>query len=190
MTMHPRLAAIISTVGSPFVLFPLIATFLTVKEIGWEQSIPAMLALVGVFVVLGVFILIRRSKGAISNLDVSDQSQRARNVYLPSLALVGAASLYFWYTRQPFVQETLYVGLLLAVCFAINTVKKISLHTVVATYLSALLMFYDFWWGLAMFVFAALIAWSRVVLSRHTRLEVLIGWVVGSAFGLVHAWLF
>ncbi|MBL7826828.1 MAG: hypothetical protein JNJ57_09370 [Saprospiraceae bacterium] len=188
--MHPRLAAIISTVGSPFVLFPVIASYLTIQEIGVRQSMPAILALLAVFAVLGVFILLRMKRGAISNLDVSDRTQRTRNVYLPSLGLIGLVALYFWWTKQPFVLETLYVGGLLAVCFAINTVKKISLHTVVATYLSALLLFHHLGWGVAMFLAAALIAWSRVVLGRHTRTEVLLGWVVGSAFGLGHAWLF
>lgn len=149
-----------------------------------------IMAMSGIFLVLGLFILIRRKKGKISNLDVSDRTQRARNVYLPALGLIVLAVAYFWYSHQPFVLETLYVGGLLATCFAINSFKKISLHTVVATYVSALLLFYNLWWGIGMFLFAALIAWSRVVLGRHTRAEIMLGWVVGSVFGLVHAWLF
>lgn len=188
--MHPRLAAIISTVGSPFVLFPVIASFLTIQKVGLDGATPVMIALVSVFAILGLFIVFRRKKGAITNLDVSDRTQRARNVYWPSLALVGSAAFYFWWSKQPFVWETLYVGLLLGLCFGVNSIKKISLHTVVATYLSALLLFYDMRAGIIMFIFAALIAWSRVVLHRHTTQEVLLGWMVGAAFGLGHAWLF
>ena len=100
------------------------------------------------------------------------------------------AALYFQWSGQPYVYETLYVGLLFGTCFAINSVKKISLHTVVATYLSALVLSLNLWFGIGLFVFAALIAWSRVVLGRHTPVEVLLGWLVGSGFGLLHVWLF
>lgn len=190
MNMNPRLALVISTVGSPFVLFPAVISFLTITKTGFKSAGPALWAMGGVFLVLGLFMLIRRRRGAISNLDVSDQTQRARNIYRPALALIAVVALYFWWSHQPFVLETLYVGLLFGLCFAINAVKKISLHTVVAAYISALLLFYNLWWGAGMFLFAALIAWSRVVLGRHTRQEVLLGWVVGSVFGLAHAWFF
>lgn len=188
--MHPRLANIISTIGSPVLLFPIIASFLTVKEVGLEQAKPAIMTILAIFVALSLFILVRKLRGKISNLDVSDQKQRARNVYLPVLGMIALASLYFWWKQQSFVYDTLYIGLLLVTCFAINSWKKISLHTVVATYLSALLLPMYFWVGAGFFVFAALIAWSRVVLGRHTREEVLLGWIVGSAFGLAHLWVF
>lgn len=187
--MHPRLASFISSVGSPVVLFPAIISFLVIKESGWERARPALLVLLAVFALLSLFILFRKMSGKVSNLDVSDRSQRARNVYLPSLLLVALAVGYFYWTGQPFVKQSLYVGSLLLTCFAINRYKKISLHTVVATYLSGLVLSGYFWAGTSLFVFAALIAWSRVVLGRHTREEVMLGWVVGSLFGLVQNWI-
>lgn len=190
--MNPRLAAIISTVGNPFVLFPVVVSYLTINEYGYEQARPIILSVCCIFVVLSVFLLVRRLTGKITNLDVSDRKQRAMNVYLPAIGMLAAVSAYFYFTGKPIeqFQQSLYVGVLLLVCFAINGYKKISLHTVVATYLSAVMLSVNLYLGMAFFVFAALIGWSRVVLGRHTREEVLLGWVIGSLFGLVHAWLF
>jgi membrane-associated phospholipid phosphatase len=157
---------------------------------GWEQSRPVIIAIVAIFLVLSIFLLLRKKRGKITNLDVSDRKQRAKNVYWPALGMVTAAALYFKWADEPHVYPTMFVGALIATCFAINSVKKISLHTVVATYLSALVMEASLWIGAQFFVFAALIAWSRVVLGRHTRDEVMLGWGVGSVFGLLYVWLF
>lgn len=190
MTMHPRLAAFISAIGSPVILFPVVVSFLSISEVGMENAREVVFTVVAIFGLLSLFLLLRKMRGKITNLDVSDRKQRARNVYLPSLGMLSVAAIYFQYTHQPFVYQTLYVGVLIATCFAINSVKKISLHTVVATYLSALVLPVNIWAGLAFFVFAALIAWSRVVLGRHTREEIMIGWFIGAGFGLLHVWLF
>jgi membrane-associated phospholipid phosphatase len=38
--------------------------------------------------------------------------------------------------------------------------------------------------------FAPFVAWSRVVLGRHTLREVLVGGLVATVFGIAHIWLF
>lgn len=188
--MHPRLAAIISSIGSPVLLFPFVVSFLAISDVGFERARPMVLTVIVIFAALSLFILLRKLRGKITNLDVSDRGQRAKNVYLPALGLLLIATLYFLWSGQPYVYPTLFIGLLIATCFAINSVKKISLHTVVATYLSALVVSENLYVGLGFVVFSVLIAWSRVVLGRHTREEVLLGWFVGAAFGLLHMGLF
>lgn len=188
--MHPRLAALISTIGNPFLLFPFVVTYLAISELGLQAAWPLIIVLAAIFGILGAFLLFRKLSGKISNLDVSDRKQRARNVYLPALAVILLAAAYFQWSGQPYVYRTLYVGLLFGTCFAINSVKKISLHTVVAAYVSGLILAVNIWAGLAFFAFSILVAWSRVVLGRHTREEVLWGWFVGTGFGLLHACLF
>jgi membrane-associated phospholipid phosphatase len=183
--MSPRIANFISSIGSPVVLFPVVSSYLAVKEFGFERARPAIIAVFSVFIALSLFILIRKMRGKISNLDVSEQKQRARNVYLPALGLLVVVSVFFYFQKMPFLRHSISVGLMLGTCFAINTWKKISLHTTIATYLSGLVFTSDPWLGTGLFLFSALIAWSRVVLGRHTREEVLLGWVVGSGFGLL-----
>jgi len=96
--------------------------------------------------------------------------------------------LYFF--RQPFVGDTLFFGLLMAVCYAINSRIKISQHTSIATYLGFLILAVNVWAGIALLIFVPFIAWSRIVLGRHTREEVMIGGSIGALFGLLHIWLF
>lgn len=190
MQMNARLAEVISTVGSPFVLFPIVITWTTVRRLGWSEAVPALISIMVVLSVLGGFIFLRRKKGAVTNLDVSDRAQRARNVYWPTLSLIAAVALYFKLSDRPFVWDTIYVGALVATCFTFNAAIKISLHTVFATYLSSLLLFHNWQWGVAMYIFAGLIAYSRLVLGRHQRNEVLLGWLVGSIFGIGYGLLF
>ncbi len=188
--MDSRLANFISTIGNPFLLFPAVVSYLAVATVGLEAAKPLMITLASIFALLSLFLLVRKLRGEITNLDVSDRKQRAVNVYLPSIGMVLVAALYFKWSGQPYLGQTLYVGLLLATCFGINSLKKISLHTVMATYLSGLLLSQNIWLALAGFGFSILIAWSRVVLGRHTTSEVLLGWFVGTAFGLLHLELF
>lgn len=190
MQMNARLAEVISTVGSPFVLFPIVITWTTVRRLGWSEAVPALISILVVLVVLGGFIFFRRKKGAVTNLDVSERAQRARNIYWPTLLLIAAVALYFKLANRPFVWDTVYVGALIGACFIFNAIIKISLHTVFATYLSALLLFHDWRWGVTMYIFAGLIAYSRLVLGRHKRNEVLLGWLVGSIFGVGYGLLF
>jgi membrane-associated phospholipid phosphatase len=190
MQMNARLAEVISTVGSPFVLFPAVITYTTVRRLGWDEAVNALVSILVVLLLLGGFIFIRRRRGAVTNLDVSERAQRARNVYWPTLSLIAGVAVYFKLANRPFVWDTIYVGALVATCFAFNAAIKISLHTVFATYLSALLLFHNWQWGVAMYVFAGLIAYSRLVLGRHKRNEVLLGWLVGTIFGIGYGILF
>jgi membrane-associated phospholipid phosphatase len=166
-----------------------VISFLAISEGGFVQARPVVIAVVSIFALLSSFLFIRKKRGKITNLDVSDRKQRARNVYLPALGMLAVATLYFQWTGQHYVNETIFIGSLIGTCFAINSVKKISLHTVVATYLSALIIPVNAWIALGFFTFSLLIAWSRVVLGRHTKAEVLLGWLVGTGFGFLHNWL-
>jgi membrane-associated phospholipid phosphatase len=47
-----------------------------------------------------------------------------------------------------------------------------------------------FWIGLGFLVFAPFVGWSRVVLGRHKKEEVMVGTLVGIVFGLLHWWIF
>lgn len=188
--MSPRIAAIISTVGSPVFLFPVVISFLAISKMGMDCARPLVITVFAIFFLLCMFILLRKWRGKITNLDVSDRTQRSRNVYLPSLGMLFLAALYFKISGLPFFNEAVFFGLLLSTCYAINSQKKISLHTVIATYLSALVLEINPWVGLGFFIFATLIAWSRVVLGRHTKEEVVLGWIVGTVFGLLHVVLF
>ena len=187
--MTKSIAALLSTIGHPFFLLPLIFSSLSIHQVGLEKAWPALAAVWCCLTILSIFIWIRKNKGLISNWDVSAQQQRSRNVYQPILILVTAVAGVLYFFHQPFVGDTLFFGLLMAVCYGINTQVKISQHTVIATYLSFLVMPVNIWMGLTLLAFAPWVAWSRVVLGRHQKKEVAVGGVVGILFGLLHIWL-
>lgn len=188
--MTKTTAAIISAIGHPFFLLPLIFSLLAVKQVGLEKASPALIAVLTCMAALLIYLFFRKRKGLVSNWDVSAHQERSRNVYQPILALVLAASAVLYFFNQPFVGDTLFFGLLMAVCYAINIKIKISQHTSIATYLGFLALPVNLWLGIALLVFVPFIAWSRVVLGRHTRDEVMIGGIIGGLFGLLHIWLF
>ncbi|GAB4498030.1 MAG: hypothetical protein OHK0019_32710 [Saprospiraceae bacterium] len=187
--MTKSTATILSTVGHPFVLLPVVLSLLTVRELPFEKAWPALAAVWGSLAVMGAFLIVRKRKGKISNWDVSAQSERGRNIYRPVLILLLVAAALLHFSRQPFVDETLFFALLMAVCYAINAKIKISQHTLMATYLGFLVLSANLLAGVAMLIFAPFVAWSRVVLGRHTQREVLVGALVATAFGIAHTWL-
>ena len=137
-----------------------------------------------------VFLYFRKKKGQISNWDVSAQHERSSNIYQPILILTVVAATALKLLRQPFVGDTLFFGLLMGVCYAINSKIKVSQHTVMAFYVGFLALPVHFWVGLGLLIFAPFIGWSRVVLGRHKKDEVLLGTIVGIIFGLLHWWIF
>lgn len=188
--MTKNTANFISTLGHPFLLLPLVLAWLTVLKVGFEAAWPTLSAIFTCILIMVVFLYFRKKKGQISNWDVSAQKERSSNIYRPILLLTGVAAAALYAFRQPFIGDTLFFGLLIAVCFAINARIKVSQHTVMAYYVSFLVMPVHFWIGVGLLAFAPLVGWSRVVLGRHKKEEVMVGTLVGIVFGLLHWWIF
>ncbi len=188
--MTKNTAVLISTIGHPFLLLPLVLAWLTIRKVSFEAALPTLTAIFVCILIMVVFLYTRKRKGQISNWDVSVQNERSNNIYKPILLLtfVAATALYFF--KQPFIGDTLFFGLLIAVCYAINAKIKVSQHTVMAYYVSFLVLPVHFWIGLGFLVFAPFVGWSRVVLGRHKKEEVMVGTLVGIVFGLLHWWIF
>jgi membrane-associated phospholipid phosphatase len=188
--MTKQTANLISTLGHPFLLLPLVLAWLTILKVGFEAAWPTLAAIFACIVIMVVFLYIKKKRGQISNWDVSVQQERSRNIYLPILLLTGVAAAALYFFKQPFIGDTLFFGLLILVCYAINARIKVSQHTVMAYYVSFLVMPVNMWVGLGLLAFAPMIGWSRVVLGRHKKEEVLVGTIVGVVFGLLHWRLF
>ncbi|HLP94143.1 MAG TPA: hypothetical protein VK168_08905 [Saprospiraceae bacterium] len=189
-TMIKFTANLLSTLGHPFVLLPLALAFLSVKRVGFEQAWPTLAAICGSLAVMGIFLFFRKKQGKISNWDVSTRSERSRNIYQPILFLVLTVAVLLYVFEQPFWGETLFFGLMMLTCYAINARLKISQHTLMVFYLSMLLLDADLAIGIPMLILAPLVGWSRVVLGRHQTPEVLAGAVVGAVFGALQNWIF
>ncbi|MFN0174298.1 MAG: hypothetical protein ACKVU0_06610 [Saprospiraceae bacterium] len=188
--MTKSTAALISVIGHPFLLLPLVLTWLTIWKVGFEGAQPIIAAISACIVIMVSFLYVRKKRGQISNWDVSEHKERTNSIYRPILFLVLLAAAALYFLEQPFVGDTLFFGLLMLVCYAINTRIKISQHTVMAFYVSFLVMPVSFGIGVGLLLFAPIIGWSRIVLGRHKKNEMLLGAIVGILFGILHWWLF
>lgn len=125
-------------------------------------------------------------KGEYTNFDVSDQQQR-REFYPLPIILLSIVSLIFYLTSQPvdvILGSSLSVALLVASAL-INPFIKCSLHSSASIFLAFLLTNIHLQAGIAMFAFAGLISASRVVMKRHSIIEVLVGIGLGVVLGVV-----
>lgn len=188
--MNKNTATLISTLGHPFLLLPLVLAWLTILKAGLAAAWPTLAAIGICIIVMVVFLYFKKQKGQISNWDVSVQKERSSNIYRPILLLTAIVAAIMFWLRQPFIGDTLFFGLLIAVCYAINSRIKVSQHTVMGYYVSFLVMPVNLWIGLGLLAFAPLIGWSRIVLGRHQKNEVILGTIVGVIFGALHWWLF
>jgi membrane-associated phospholipid phosphatase len=188
--MTKSTANFISSLGHPFLLLPLVLAWLTILKVGLESAWPTLAAIFVCIVVMVIFLYFKKKKGEISNWDVSLRAERSSNIYQPILLLTVVAAVALFFLEQPFIGDTLFFGMLMLICYIINVRIKVSQHTVMAYYVSFLVMPVNLWVGLALLAFAPFVGWSRVVLGRHLKVEVLVGTVVGVLFGALHWILF
>lgn len=184
--MNNRFARGISIVGHPLVTLPL-AVCIAVGPHGLLQ--PATVALAALIVLTVVFIGWHVRRGAWHHVDANRLHERRRwNVFLASL-LLGTSG---WFAIDP-ATRVLALGFaagLLPVLVAIVLSRwlKLSQHVAYCVYAALLLAAEG---PVAMLIALLLglpLAWSRVVLGRHTPLETAIGAASGMLAGGVF-WL-
>jgi len=182
-----RLAVLLSTLGSPFVLLPL-----TVLLVSMGTASPARaLALAGALASLGIapLVLLIRHKvrtGRWSDHDVSDRSHRKEFYPIAIFVTVGSA-LALWLLGAPgiVVRGILVVLLLLILASALGRWSKISLHTSIGAFCTVTLVAGNIWVAGGALILATAVGWARIWLERHTLWQVLGGAVLGAAGGLL-----
>jgi hypothetical protein len=176
-------ARVVSIAGHPVVVLP------GAILVGVSGAAPAHVtrqavfsaALVGAAVMVYSAVQVRR--GRWSHVDASVREERSQlNVFLAVVLVLVSGAL--WLTGAPWglVAGVAAPALLVVVAHATRRWLKLSLHVAFATFSTAFL------WPrpgamLILLALAAAIAWSRLVLSRHTGLEVTAGGAAGLAVG-------
>lgn len=187
------LARAVSTVAHPVVL-PL-ATLAVLTYLAHRSPLDAvslvLVALVVGIVPIGLLVLVQVARGRWSDMDVSVRRQRYV-LYPLGIACMLAAVFAFVELGAPIVAVRAAAGLVAAnvVNGLINFGYKVSAHATTAALCAAVL------WVAApttvipvvVTVAALLVGWSRVVLGRHTRGQVVMGWLVGAVCGVLAMW--
>lgn len=185
LSVVQRFAQLISTVGHPMLLLPLAIGFALQDARPGEGALPLSVVLLSLLLVAG-FVVRARARAEVTDLDVSKREQRPR-LYVVSIFAVASSAFLLWWVGQPaqvWQGSLVAMGLLFASGVVNQLGLKASLHTSFGVYAAGVLGTRSLTLGAAALFLAALVGWSRTVLSRHTWPEVLAGLGLGLLSGL------
>jgi membrane-associated phospholipid phosphatase len=190
--MENKIAKIISAIGHPLLTIPLFVMVTLFHFETFESAMRISVLITGGLIIPVSYSMYRKSKkGAYTNFDVSDRVQRQRWYLLP-IALLTVLTVVLYLTHQPLpLCYGMLCGLLLLICSSFtNQFLKVSLHTAYSFYIVVLA------WqivgariGIVFILLAIIVSWSRLVLKRHSILELIFGCVFGVLFGLLFVFL-
>lgn len=189
--MNPKLAHYISVFGNPLLTIPLyavIALFMTEKPAtAWLVS---LLLLGGIVAPLLIKSYRGVKKGAYTNYDISDREQRQSWYLLPTLLLTVVTTIMYATDQSRILRLAMLFALLLFIAAQLaNLYIKVSLHVGFNAYLGFLIFPLSNKLGMGVLIFTLLLAWSRIVLKRHTWAEVISGAILGAAAGGGFLWM-
>ncbi|MGR3809281.1 phosphatase PAP2 family protein [Jiulongibacter sp. NS-SX5] len=179
------LSHIISSIGHPVLLVSVFVTLINFREYGKDKAIELTITALGVFVIpVVLYILYKMKKGDYGNFDVSERKKR--NSLYPVIIVLQVLLIGFLYLKSYswLIKSGAISSLFLTVAgFIINQRIKVSMHTTVAFFIAVLLIHVENSYAFSMLFFATAIAYSRVLLGRHTFPEIILGTILGLVSG-------
>jgi membrane-associated phospholipid phosphatase len=182
-----RIARWVSVIGHPFLLMPILTGIIAYHVLPLRQALIAELIALGVVIVpAAIYTFIRVRRGTWGDLDVSNRRERNQfyGVLLPLLTIITVIA--FIADVPPAIPlGSLAIIVLVSSALVLNSWIKVSLHTGFAVFVALTLSLIKPEIASVALVLAVLVAWSRVILGRHTKYEVLIGAALGCTVGVV-----
>lgn len=185
--MLPVLARTLSIVGHPICLLPIASlTAMASHNPSASLLLPAVIAFAAMAFVVSIFSWWQVRSGRWQHIDASQKAERRSLNYFLTAALFVAAFIGFRSAQTGLYLGFLVSGLLVVFAIVCSGWFKMSLHVAFAVFSATLLWRVDMWLVVVALCLAAGIAWSRLVLGRHTRTDVVVGALAGGGAG----WLF
>jgi membrane-associated phospholipid phosphatase len=177
--MSISVARWISILGSPLIVVPL-----TVAMVSKALVLTVVLSGVALVMVAGILRKVRR--GDWPNFDVSEPKDRP-SALARAILVLAAAGLLLYFLGQP--AQTLwgfaFAIVIMAVAAALNRFHlKVSMHAAFTSYAAVIPVVVMPALAAVLAFVAMLVAWSRIVLERHTVTEVLVGIGIGATSGV------
>jgi hypothetical protein len=185
-----RFARAVSWIGHPLVFVTISVGIVVTTQLTSSAAVPILAALLlSVVVPTAVLLVAGVRSGRWQDADVSVREERKR-FYPWAIPFSALGTLVTWLIRAPFfvVRGGLVTLALFVVAAITNFWLKISLHTLFASYCTVILFRINTLCGTVALIFAGLVFWSRLFLSRHTFVEVLAGVGLGISGGIIAAW--
>jgi len=179
-----KLAIIISRLFDPVWLIPgmlaLAAGWSLFNGLRWRFII--ILLLIDGLIPFLYFVHLLSTK-EVSDWDTTKREQRIK-LYGFTLVCHSIGVIMAWLLGKIILAKILLIFLMLAVVFTLITlVWKISIHTGVSSAAVIFLSFLFGWSWLWLFLIVGLVAWARVIMKKHSLLQVIAG--AGLAAGII-----
>lgn len=183
-------ARAVSIVGHPMLLVPVAIALALRGHVDAGQGAAILGVVAGAIVLVGAYLIHGVRSGRLSHIDVSKREERGGFYRVSTIALaIATAALHLSHATTAAVRGTAVALALIVVSSIVNRWIKASLHTAFAIVAAGVVgvgtknapLF-------ALFVVAAAaVAWSRLVLGRHTKPEIVVGAILGTLAAVVSA---
>src|SRR5437762_9372522 len=183
-------ARLISWIGHPLVFVLASVAVVVGTQLGPRTGLPILLALLfSTLVPTAILLLSGVRSGRWSDADVSVRKERQR--FFPwavPFSLAGVIAMWWLQAPSYIIRGGMVTLALFLVSWMVNLGLKLSLHALFAFYCAIILFRIGLIWGAIALVLAVLVAWSRLFLRRHTRIELITGIALGLMGGFVAGW--
>jgi membrane-associated phospholipid phosphatase len=177
-----RAAQFVSFLGHPFIFTPVVALLVGWRVLQPEEALLGVLTIVvACLLPMAVYIYRQVHKGEWSDLDVSERKDRPHLFVVGVCFLVMAClALYLTHQSPAFLRGCTAAIVLVGAAWSLNFWLKPSMHAGFAMLTSFSLWSLGARIAFPLTLFAILVGWSRIVLVRHTKLEVVVGLLLGA----------
>jgi hypothetical protein len=180
-----------SIAGHPFVMIVLVVLLLS-----WAMDPAGALRITGFVVVMGLiptgWLVWRGSASRRNRTEGASRSSTRPVLYLSLLAVLLLSAVYFHLVEHSafLAQGSVVTAVMVAVAAVLSRWRQLSLHLAFAVYSGLILAKIHLGYGLPILLFTPVLAWSRLVLLRHTLPEVIGGALLGfgAAAVLIGLW--
>jgi hypothetical protein len=177
------IARTLSIVGHPLVVITS-AVAAVVLHTDASSAVSVTLLLCGIAGIVLAFSLWQVRRGRWQHVDASAPAERTSlNLLIAGLLLSIAAVVFHRSPRSGLALGMGLSGLLIVVVISLSPWAKLSLHASFSAFAAMLLWAFGPWPVALASLAVTGICWSRVVLGRHTSIEVVAGGVVGALLG-------
>lgn len=180
-----KLAKTISIIGHPLLLGSFYVVLMSFHNLPKQTAIGVSLSVIFLVTIPIIFNNWRKTKiGTYTNFDVSDQQQR-KGFYPFAITLIVVLLLVFWIFDFPgeVISKSLVFFVMVLLMALVNLRIKASMHAGIAFYIAVSVFSIGLIPGIFLLGMALLISWSRLVMKRHSSLELMVGGLVGIIFG-------
>ena len=188
--MTTELARWVSTLAHPFVMTAVLVAVAAGRQSRASAVHSVLLVALAVIVPVAALMVRQVRRGRWENADASNAAERPV-LFLVSMA--GLAAALVWLLRYDpasfLIRGLVVIGAFILGAAVLTRWIKLSLHVAFVMLAATALWQIGSPVGLVLIALVPVVAWSRLVLARHTPREVAAGGALGVVTGLALVWL-